>query len=153
MTSPASREQAVYFCSTDAANVALYLVSAGSVIGFEAATIAWDVPAVEVTPIDLTADAWTGLYFCPCDITPQNFKKFEDGTVVALDFGAPCFLPPVFFAVAVRELVGNFAWKVAQRIHYPVSSDVKDILAASYFLVPFGRDEIGQSHRISFYID
>jgi hypothetical protein len=59
------------------------------------------------------ADAQTGLYLCPCDISPQNFKKFEDGTVVALDFGATCFLPPVFFAVAVRKVVIYFARKVA----------------------------------------
>jgi hypothetical protein len=61
----------------------------------------------KATPVDLVADAQTGLYLCPCDITPRNFKKFEDGTVVALDFGATCFLPPIFFAVAVRKLVGN----------------------------------------------
>jgi hypothetical protein len=99
------------------------------------------------------ADAQTGLYLCPCDITPRNFKKFEDGTVVALDFGATCFLPPVFFALAVRKLVSNFAFKVAQRVHYPVLGDVNAIVAASYFLVPFGRNDIGQSDRFSFYTD
>ena len=70
--------------------------------------------------------------------------------VVALDFGATCFLPPVFFGVAVRKLVGNFARKVAQRVLYPVMSDVKVIVAASYFLVPFGRNDIGQSDRFHF---
>ena len=70
--------------------------------------------------------------------------------VVALDFGATCFLPPVFFAVAVRKLAGNFARKVAQRVLYPVMSDVKVIVAASYFLVPFGRNDIGQSDRFHF---
>jgi len=70
--------------------------------------------------------------------------------VVALDFGATCFLPPVFFAVAVRKLVGNFARKVAQRVLYPVMSDVKVIVAASYFLVPFGRNDIGQPDRFHF---
>ena len=79
------------------------------------------------TPVDLVADARTGLYLCPCDITAPNFKKFEDGTVVALDFGATCFLPPVFFAVAVRKSMGNFAWKVAKRVHYPKLSDVSAI--------------------------
>ncbi|KAI0277196.1 hypothetical protein BGY98DRAFT_1177311 [Russula aff. rugulosa BPL654] len=53
------------------------------------------------TLVDLAADAQNGLYLCPCDITPGNFKKFEDGTVVAIDFGATCFLHPVFFAVTV----------------------------------------------------
>ena len=93
------------------------------------------------------------LYLCPCNITSRNFKKFEDGTVVALDFGATCFLIPVFFAVAVNKSVSNFAWKVAQRVRYPKSSDVNAILRASYFLVPFGRDDIGQSGPFSFHAD
>jgi hypothetical protein len=101
----------------------------------------------------LAADAQTGLYLCPCDITPRNFKKFEDGAVVALDFHATCFLPHLFFAVAVRKLVGNFARKVAKRVQCPILSNVKAIVAASYFLVPLRRNDIGQSDRFSFYID
>ena len=86
------------------------------------------------------------------DITSGNFKKCKDGTV-ALDFHATCFLPPVFFAVAVKKLEGNFGRKVAQHVRYPLSSDVKAIVAASYFLVPYGRNDIGKSDRFSFYID
>ena len=62
----------------------------------------------KATLADLAADAQNGLYLCPCDITPGNFKKFEDGTVVALDFRATCFLPPVFIAVAVSKSDGIF---------------------------------------------
>jgi hypothetical protein len=105
------------------------------------------------TPVDLAADAQNGLYLCPCDITPGNFKKFEDGSVVAIDFGATCFLPPVFFAVAVRKLEVDFSRRVAQRVHYPISSDVNAIVAASYFLVPFQSNKIGPSDRFSFYVD
>lgn len=97
----------------------------------------------KATPVDLAADAQTGVYLCPCDITPRNFNNFEDGTVVALHFGATYFLPPVFFDLAVRKLVSSFAQKVAQRVHYPVLSDVKAMVAASYFLVTFGRNNIG----------
>jgi hypothetical protein len=79
--------------------------------------------------------------------------KFEDGSVVAIDFGATCFLPPVFFAVAVRKLEVNFSRRVAQRVHYPISSDVNAIVAASYFLVPFQSNKIGASDRFSFYVD
>jgi hypothetical protein len=48
------------------------------------------------TLVDLAADAQNGLYLCPCDITPGNFKKFEDGTVVAIDFGATASCLPSF---------------------------------------------------------
>jgi hypothetical protein len=58
--------------------------------------------AVRPTPVDLAADAQNGLYLCPCDISPGNFKKFEDGEVVALDFHASCFSPPVFFLFRCR---------------------------------------------------
>lgn len=33
------------------------------------------------------------LYLCPSDINPGNLKKFEDGTVVALDFEVTMLLP------------------------------------------------------------
>ncbi|KAK0220029.1 hypothetical protein IW262DRAFT_1482630 [Armillaria fumosa] len=99
--------------------------------------------------VDLVADACAGLRLCPCDITPANFKKCEDGTVVALDFRATCFLPPCFFAVAVRMLVDNFSQKVVRRVRgYPQSSDVNAILSASYFMVPFGNNNIGIPKRL-----
>ncbi|KAK0220033.1 hypothetical protein IW262DRAFT_1272842, partial [Armillaria fumosa] len=87
------------------------------------------------------------------DITPANFKKCEDGTVVALDFHATCFLPPYFFAVMVRMLVDNFSQQVARHVSYPQSSDVDTILSASYFMVPFRTNNIGQSDSFSFYLD
>jgi hypothetical protein len=87
--------------------------------------------------VNLVFDARDSLRLCPCDITPGNFKKHRDGTVVALDFHATCFLPPSFFAVAMGKAMGNFAWKVSKLVNYPKSSDVKAMVAASYFLVPF----------------
>ncbi|KAG8909767.1 hypothetical protein FRC01_006736 [Tulasnella sp. 417] len=93
--------------------------------------------------VDLVADAGAGLRLCPCDITPENFKACPDGTVVALDFRATCFLPPSFFAVTIRRQMGSFAWKVAKLVKYPQSSDVEAMVAASYFLVPYGRSDIG----------
>jgi hypothetical protein len=93
--------------------------------------------------VNLVADAHAGLQLCPCDITPGNFKKCQDGTVVVLDFRATCFLPPSFFAVAMGKPAGNFAWKVSKLVSYPQSSDVDAMLAASYYLVPYGRNDIG----------
>jgi hypothetical protein len=94
-----------------------------------------------------------GLYLCPCDINPGNFKKLPGGKVVALDFRATCFLPPSFFAVAMAKAWDDFTRKVAMRVKYPESDDVAAIKAASCYLVPFGRNDIGQPHSFSFYLD
>jgi hypothetical protein len=95
-------------------------------------------------------DARAGLRLCPSDINPGNFKKCPDGTVVALDFCATCFLPPSFFAVAIQNSIGSFStWadfaeKVAKLVNYPQSSDVWAMVTASHRLIPYGRDDIGQ---------
>lgn len=99
--------------------------------------------------VNLLAYAHGGLRLCPCDITPGNFKKCRDGTVAVLDFDATCFLPPSFFAVAMARAEHLFTWKVARLVNYPQSSDVDAMVAASCFLVPFGKNEIGQPVRIS----
>ena len=51
------------------------------------------------------------------------------------------------------KLEVNFSRRVARLVHYPISSDVDTIVAASYFLVPFQRNKIGPSDRFSFYVD
>jgi hypothetical protein len=99
------------------------------------------------------ADARNGLYLSPCDIYPGNFKKGQDGQVVALEFHATCFLPPSFFAVAMAMEHDDFTWKVAHRVNYTKSDDVEPMISASYYLVPFGRNDIGQPDSLSFYLD
>ena len=89
------------------------------------------------------ADASDGLYLCPCDIHFGNFKKLPDGKMVALDFHATCFFPPSFFAVAIAKAGHYFTEKVAKHVKYPKSGDVEAMLAASYYLVPYGRNDIG----------
>ncbi|OJA16052.1 hypothetical protein AZE42_05495 [Rhizopogon vesiculosus] len=93
--------------------------------------------------ISLVADASDGLYLCPCDINPGNFKKLPDGKVVALDFRASCFLPPSFFAVAMEKAVDLFTQRVARHVKYPISGDVAAMTSASYSLAPYGRNDIG----------
>ncbi|KAJ7494469.1 hypothetical protein B0H11DRAFT_2004765 [Mycena galericulata] len=100
--------------------------------------------------VNLVADASDGLYLCPCFINPENFKELPGGKVVALDFHDSCFLPPSFFAVAMEMSNDGFTIRVAERVEYPTSDDVAAMKAASYFLVPFGRDDIG--HPDSFHL-
>jgi len=103
--------------------------------------------------VNLVDDARAGLYLCPSDLHPANFKKCPDGTVVALDFGATCFLPPSFFAVAIEKADSCFAREVAKLVSYPKSSDVEAMVDASYYLVPYGNNNIGQPDSFSFYLD
>ena len=63
--------------------------------------------------------------------------------MVALDFKATCFMPPSFFAVAVRKAENNFAYQVAKHVNAPPSNDLSAMLAASGFLVPFMRNKVG----------
>ncbi|KDQ11103.1 hypothetical protein BOTBODRAFT_114818 [Botryobasidium botryosum FD-172 SS1] len=102
--------------------------------------------------VNLVADASDGLFLCPCDIHPGNFKKLLDGTIVAIDFHMTCFLPPSFFAVAMRKEDDLFAQMVAKCVKYPRSSDVGAILSASYYLVSFQRNDIGEPDSFSFYL-
>jgi hypothetical protein len=103
--------------------------------------------------ISFLIEAWDGLFLSPCDIHPGNFKKCADDKIVALDFRASCFLPPSFFAVAMRKADDLFTWKVALHVEYPKSDNVAAMVAASYFLVPFGRNDIGQLDTFLFYLD
>ncbi|KAG8950624.1 hypothetical protein FRC04_007248 [Tulasnella sp. 424] len=97
--------------------------------------------------VDLVTDAGNGLFLCPWDIHPGNFKKV-DHKVVALDFRGTCFLPPSFFAVAMDLADEDFIQRVAMRVKYPKSDDVAAMVSAHYFLVPFGRNDIGAPYSL-----
>lgn len=72
----------------------------------------------------------------------SNFMKDSGSRIVALDFGASCFLPLSFFAFALRE--GNdFTQLIARQLQYPKSTQLNALLTASYALVPYGTDKIG----------
>ncbi|KAG9032947.1 hypothetical protein FS837_002583 [Tulasnella sp. UAMH 9824] len=92
--------------------------------------------------VDLVADAANGLFLCPWDIHPGNFKKV-DHKVVALDLKGTCFLPPSFFAVAMELEDDGFTLRVARRVKYPKSDDVAAMVSAHYYLVPYQRNDIG----------
>jgi len=85
-----------------------------------------------------------GLRLLPRDINRTNFKKVPQGKVVALDFGATCFWPPSFSALATAAGEDNFTRLVAQYVEYPASADLKAMLDASYYLIPFGTNNLGE---------
>jgi hypothetical protein len=85
-----------------------------------------------------------GLRLCPCDINRTNFKKGLEGKVVALDFGATCFLPPSFFAFKMATGEDRFTQLVARHVKYPASPNLEAMLGASYHLIPFSTNDVGE---------
>ncbi|KAF8265623.1 hypothetical protein EI94DRAFT_1735291 [Lactarius quietus] len=98
--------------------------------------------------VDLVADASNGLFLCPCDIHPGNFKKLPDNTIVAIDFRYTCFLPPSFFGIAMRKQHDVFGQVLSQLVGYTESDDVEAMVSASYYLVPFQKNDVGAPKRL-----
>ena len=84
-----------------------------------------------------------GLRLCPSDTNRSNFMRDSWGRIVALDFGESCFLPVSFFNFALYE-GDNFTRRIARWLKYPASTHLNAMLAASYAMVPYGTDKIGE---------
>lgn len=93
------------------------------------------------------------LLLCPSDITPENFKKGENGVVFALDFRASCLLPSAFFSYVLHVPVNDFDRIVAKHIENQLSSDVKAMEATSRHLVICGKNSIGWSGRALLFLN
>lgn len=87
-----------------------------------------------------------GLRLCLSDMNRNNFMKDRWGRIVALDFGDICFLPISFFNFALRE-GDDFTQLIARKVKHPETTQLNAMLTASYSLVPYGRNDIGE--RIS----
>ncbi|KAJ7434630.1 hypothetical protein B0H11DRAFT_2296098 [Mycena galericulata] len=89
-----------------------------------------------------------GLLLCPCDLHSANFMKVGNGNneIVALDFGATCFLPPSFFAASIAIPYGAFAHQVAQLVVKPPheAANVNLLHRAAGYLVVFGTNKLGR---------
>ena len=81
---------------------------------------------------------------CPADLNCENFKRDGDGKIVALDFGATCFLPVSFFKVALDLSYDSFMMHLGTRIKVPESKCVGAVTAAAYALVPYGTNTAGE---------
>lgn len=72
-------------------------------------------------------------------------KLEGDNRIVAIDFGGYSFLPPSFFAFALRPGAhSSFAPHIAKILNYPQSTEVVALVVASGAMVPFGTNNIGQ---------
>lgn len=83
-----------------------------------------------------------GLRLCVLDLKLVNFMRDKDGRIVAVDYGGYSFLPPSFFALALRY--GTFAHELAAMLQYPpCQDDTKALVSASCALAPFSSNNIG----------
>lgn len=46
-----------------------------------------------------------------------------------------------------------FAMRVALRVEYPKSDDIAAIVSTSYYMIPYGRNDIGQLDTFSSHFD
>ncbi|KAG5650733.1 hypothetical protein H0H81_011233 [Sphagnurus paluster] len=84
-----------------------------------------------------------GLRLCPSDLKPVNFMKGKDGRIVAVDYAGYSFLPPSFFAMALRN--ETFAHELSTILQYPPCKNNGNALeTASYAMVPFGTNKMGE---------
>ncbi len=76
--------------------------------------------------------------------------KDREGRIVAVDFGGYSFLPPSFFALALRR-DGDFAQRISYLIEVPLSPNLEATESASFALVPYGRNDIGEQISLLLY--
>ena len=62
-----------------------------------------------------------------------------------MDFGGYSFLPPSFFAFALKHGgCSNFAHQIASMLDYPPSIDVGAMISASCALAPYSSNDVGE---------
>ncbi|KAF7297275.1 hypothetical protein MIND_00960700 [Mycena indigotica] len=97
-------------------------------------------------------------FLCLSDFSPDNFKKTTtpDGqsVVVALDFGATCFMPLPFIEVALKKDRDSFRRLLITKLkeeEYPRGEPdhVAALLSASAQLVGYGMKPIALPHGVS----
>jgi hypothetical protein len=84
-----------------------------------------------------------GLRLCLSDMNQANFMKDRNGKIVALDFGATCFLPISFFELALCNS-DPFTQLLRPLISRPESTQLNALWLASRSLVQFGKNTIGE---------
>lgn len=69
----------------------------------------------------------------------------KENRVVAVDFGGYSFLPPSFFAFALKHGgCSNFAYQISSMLEYPPSPHVAALVSASCALAPYSSNDIGE---------
>ncbi|CAA7265745.1 unnamed protein product [Cyclocybe aegerita] len=87
--------------------------------------------------VDLSTEVETyGLRLCPADLNRDNFKKDRTNRIVALDFGATCFLPVSFFKHVLNDTTDHLTILLRSRIELPESPHFNMLSKASFALVP-----------------
>ncbi|KDR86117.1 hypothetical protein GALMADRAFT_205301 [Galerina marginata CBS 339.88] len=91
-----------------------------------------------------------GLRLCPSDLNFANFMKDKENRIIALDFAGYSFLPPSFFAFALKYGHPSvFTHRVASRVVHPPSTELGPMMSASCGLVPYSSNNIGLSKELA----
>ncbi|KAL1760682.1 hypothetical protein FB107DRAFT_269730 [Schizophyllum commune] len=83
-----------------------------------------------------------GLLLCPSDLDHTNFMMDRQGKIVAIDFGATCFLPRSFFDLALF-LCHRFP-ALVRLLDRPRPEHLNAMLEAHVTLLLHGTNKIGQ---------
>ncbi|KAF8903905.1 hypothetical protein CPB84DRAFT_1746014 [Gymnopilus junonius] len=76
-----------------------------------------------------------GLCFCPADLNMANYMNGD--RIIALDFGATCFLLPSFFTFVLHKEDTDLTQLIVKKVKYATSTEVDAMLTTSLALVPF----------------
>ncbi|KAI5827078.1 hypothetical protein K523DRAFT_247630, partial [Schizophyllum commune Tattone D] len=97
-----------------------------------------------------------GLPLCPCNLDPTNFMTDCEGRIVAIDFGATCFLPRSFFDLAL--FLCHRPPALVRLLDRPRPEHLNVMLEAHVTLLLHGTNKIGvylslhSVHLVSFII-
>ncbi|KAL1725655.1 hypothetical protein EV714DRAFT_180399, partial [Schizophyllum commune] len=77
----------------------------------------------------------------PCDLDPTSFMTDRQGRIVAIDFGATCFLPRSFFDLAL--FLSNRFPALVHLLDRPRPEHLNAMLEAHVALLLHGTNKIG----------
>lgn len=85
-----------------------------------------------------------GLVLCPSDPHDSNFMIDDEGKLWVIDFGRTCFLPPSFVSYSLTRSPNSFIQRVANRVNYPLSTNLRAMSIASGRMLIFGDNTLGR---------
>lgn len=94
--------------------------------------------------VDFRNETLDGLVLCLSDPNASNFMIDDTGKLWAIDFGRTCFLPPSFVSYSLTTSSDVFVQRVARRVNYPLSANLRAMSIASGRLVISNNNALGK---------
>ncbi|KAF9485761.1 hypothetical protein BDN70DRAFT_870631 [Pholiota conissans] len=94
--------------------------------------------------VNFKSETEDGLVLCLADPNDSNFMiDDKEGKMWAIDFGHACFLPPSFVSYSLTRTSRVFIQRLARRVNYPPSDNVRAMSIASGRLIIFNDNTLG----------